>query len=203
MEYTYKNIWLINFPVMMSILIEQLINITDAIFLGHVGEVELGASAIAGIWYLALYMLGFGFSLGLQVFPVLIGRSGHKLLGLVPHLLQLLVIIPQVYQTRSSSRNIAFIFSSRSLSHSLNSIIQLGIVLSLNILPVTECRQIQHLSTQASNSAIVNRGLTAIVVISFARAASQHGDSHDTGQHQGSNFLELHSEFFLLMVYKR
>ena len=35
---------------MMSILIEQLINITDAIFLGHVGEIELGASALAGIW---------------------------------------------------------------------------------------------------------------------------------------------------------
>ena len=52
---------------MMSILIEQLINITDAIFLGHVGEIELGASALAGIWYLAIYMLGFGFSLGLQV----------------------------------------------------------------------------------------------------------------------------------------
>ena len=63
MNYTYKNIWLINFPVMMSILIEQLINITDAIFLGHVGEIELGASALAGIWYLAIYMLGFGFSL--------------------------------------------------------------------------------------------------------------------------------------------
>ena len=44
---------------MMSILIEQLINITDAIFLGHVGEIELGASALAGIWYLAIYMLGF------------------------------------------------------------------------------------------------------------------------------------------------
>lgn len=63
MNYTYKNIWLINFPVMMSILIEQLINITDAIFLGHVGEIELGASALAGIWYLAIYMLGFGFSI--------------------------------------------------------------------------------------------------------------------------------------------
>lgn len=48
-NYTYKQIWLINFPVMMSILMEQLINITDAIFLGHVGEVELGASALAGI----------------------------------------------------------------------------------------------------------------------------------------------------------
>ena len=28
---------------------EQLINITDAVFLGHVGEVELGASDLAGI----------------------------------------------------------------------------------------------------------------------------------------------------------
>ena len=54
MNYTYKQIWLINFPVMMSILMEQLINITDAIFLGHVGEVELGASALAGIYYLAV-----------------------------------------------------------------------------------------------------------------------------------------------------
>ena len=76
MNYTYKNIWLINFPVMMSILIEQLINITDAIFLGHVGEVELGASALAGIWYLAIYMLGFGFSLGLQV--VIARRNGEQ-----------------------------------------------------------------------------------------------------------------------------
>lgn len=67
MNYTYKQIWLINFPVMMSILMEQLINITDAVFLGHVGEIELGASAIAGIYYLAIYMLGFGFSIGLQV----------------------------------------------------------------------------------------------------------------------------------------
>ena len=52
MNYTYKQIWLINFPVMMSILMEQLINITDAVFLGHVGEID---------------MLGFGFSIGLQV----------------------------------------------------------------------------------------------------------------------------------------
>lgn len=54
-------------PVMMSILMEQLINITDAVFLGHVGNVELGASALAGIYYLAFYMPGFGFSIGLQV----------------------------------------------------------------------------------------------------------------------------------------
>ena len=76
MNYTYKQIWLINFPVMMSILMEQLINITDAVFLGHVGEVELGASAIAGIYYLAVYMLGFGFSIGLQV--MIARRNGEQ-----------------------------------------------------------------------------------------------------------------------------
>lgn len=61
---------------MMSILMEQLINITDAVFLGHVGEVELGASAIAGIYYLAVYMLGFGFSIGLQV--MIARRNGEQ-----------------------------------------------------------------------------------------------------------------------------
>lgn len=76
MNFTYKQIWLINYPVMMSILVEQLINITDAVFLGHVGETELGASAIAGIYYLAIYMLGFGFSLGLQV--MIARRNGEQ-----------------------------------------------------------------------------------------------------------------------------
>ena len=76
MKYTYKQIWLINFPVMMSILMEQLINITDAVFLGHVGEIELGASALAGIYYLAIYMLGFGFSIGLQV--MIARRNGEQ-----------------------------------------------------------------------------------------------------------------------------
>ena len=75
-RYTSKNIWVVTFPVMMSVLVEQLINITDAMFLGHVGEVALGASALAGIWYLAIYMLGFGFSLGLQV--VVARRNGER-----------------------------------------------------------------------------------------------------------------------------
>ena len=76
MNYNYKQIWLINFPVMMSILTEQLINITDALFLGHVGETELGASALGGNYYLASYMLGFGFSTGLQV--MIARRNGEQ-----------------------------------------------------------------------------------------------------------------------------
>lgn len=122
MNYTYKQIWLINFPVMMSILMEQLINITDALFLGHVGEVELGASAIAGIYYLAVYMLGFGFSIGLQVMIARRnGEQNHKATGktffqglfflsglavllcllvhaVSPYLLKRLISSPEIYQ---------------------------------------------------------------------------------------------------------
>lgn len=42
MNYTYKKIWLVNFPVMTSILTEQLINITDAVFLGISGRWNSG-----------------------------------------------------------------------------------------------------------------------------------------------------------------
>ena len=77
MNYTYRQIWLINYPVMLSMLMEQLINITDAVFLGHVGEVELGASALGSIYYLAIYMLGFGFSLGVQVMVGQYNGKGH------------------------------------------------------------------------------------------------------------------------------
>ena len=107
---------------MMSILMEQLINITDAVFLGHVGEVELGASAIAGIYYLAVYMLGFGFSIGLQVmiarrngeqnykatgktfFQGLFFLSGLAVLlcllihAVSPYLLKRLISSPEIYQ---------------------------------------------------------------------------------------------------------
>ena len=81
MNYTYKQIWLINLPVMMSVLMDQLINITDAVFLGYVGEVDHGASVLAGIYYLATYVLGFGFSIGLQ--GMIARRNGEQNLALI------------------------------------------------------------------------------------------------------------------------
>ncbi len=67
MNYTYKKIWLINLPILISLLMQQLIHLTDSIFLGHVSQTALGASALATMYYTAIYMLGFGFSLGIQV----------------------------------------------------------------------------------------------------------------------------------------
>ena len=37
---------------------EHMIGLTDTAYLGRVGEVELGASALAGVYYLVIYMLG-------------------------------------------------------------------------------------------------------------------------------------------------
>ena len=36
---------------------EQMIGMTDTAFLGRVGEVELGASAIAGVFYMVIFMV--------------------------------------------------------------------------------------------------------------------------------------------------
>ena len=74
-QYSYKEIWKVSYPILISLVMEQLIGMTDTVFLGRVGEVELGASAVAGVYYLVLYMLGFGFSIGAQI---MIGHSNGE-----------------------------------------------------------------------------------------------------------------------------
>ena len=73
--FSYRNIFRVSLPIMISLVMEQLIGMTDTVFLGRVGEVELGASALAGVFYISIYMIGFGFSLGVQI---LIGRSNGE-----------------------------------------------------------------------------------------------------------------------------
>ena len=79
MNFSYKQIWLIAYPILISLLMEHMINVTDTAFLGHVGEVELGASALAGVLYMAIYMLGFGFSIGVQI--LIARRNGEQKYG--------------------------------------------------------------------------------------------------------------------------
>lgn len=45
-QFSYKKIWLIAYPILISLVMEQLIGLTDTAFMGRVGEIELGASAI-------------------------------------------------------------------------------------------------------------------------------------------------------------
>ena len=73
--YSYSQIWKIAFPVLISTLMEQLIGMTDTAFLGRIGEVELGASALGGIFFVTIFMLGLGFSIGAQI---LMGRRNGE-----------------------------------------------------------------------------------------------------------------------------
>ncbi len=73
---------------------QNIIQVIDTAFLGRVGEVELGASALAGIFYIAVFTLGFGYSMGSQI---LIGRRNgeknyHQISDIVVQ--GLLVLIP-------------------------------------------------------------------------------------------------------------
>ena len=43
-------------PILLSLLFQQMIGLTDTAFLGRVGEVELGAAALGSVWFLAVYM---------------------------------------------------------------------------------------------------------------------------------------------------
>ena len=63
------------YPILISLVMEQMIGLTDTAFMGRVGEVELGASAIAIVYYVVLFMIGFGFSIGAQI---IIGRRNGE-----------------------------------------------------------------------------------------------------------------------------
>lgn len=128
-KYTYKQIWTIACPILISLLMEQMIGMTDTAFLGRVGEVELGASAIAGVYYLAIFMMAFGFSIGAQI--LIARRNGegdykaigpvfyqgiYFLLGIAvilftlskvfsPHILKNIISSPHVYEAAYSYIN--------------------------------------------------------------------------------------------------
>lgn len=71
-----RNIFKITYPVFLTLLVQNIINVTDTAFLGRVSEVALGASAIGGVYFLAIFIVGFGFSQGAQI---IIGRrNGEK-----------------------------------------------------------------------------------------------------------------------------
>lgn len=72
----YRKIWTVSYPIILSLIAQNAVNVTDTAFLGRVGEVELGASAIAGLFYISLFMLGFGFSIGGQI--LIARRNGEK-----------------------------------------------------------------------------------------------------------------------------
>lgn len=109
----------------MSLLAQNIIQVIDTAFLGRVGEVELGASALAGIFYIGIYTLGFGYSMGSQI---LIGRrNGEKnyrqisdivvqgLLVLIPAAIILIPIMGYI-----SNAWLPYLFESKEVTAAVN-----------------------------------------------------------------------------------
>ncbi|MFV0392232.1 MAG: MATE family efflux transporter [Paludibacteraceae bacterium] len=74
--YSNKKIYQVTYPIFLALIAQNVINVTDTAFLGRVSEVALGASAIGGVFYIAIYFIGFGFSQGAQI--LIARRNGEK-----------------------------------------------------------------------------------------------------------------------------
>ncbi len=62
-----KEIWAITLPIILGNLAQTLIAIIDTAFLGRLGEVEIGASMMAAIYYYVWATLPWGFAVGIQI----------------------------------------------------------------------------------------------------------------------------------------
>lgn len=128
--YSNKHILKISYPIFLSLLAQNIIQVIDTAFLGRVGEVELGASALAGIFYIGIFTIGFGYSMGSQI---LIGRrNGEKnyhqisdivvqgFLVLVPVAIILIPIMGYV-----SDNWLPYLFESKEISSAVNDYLDL------------------------------------------------------------------------------
>ena len=72
---TSGSLWAISFPIMIAGVSETIIDVTDAIFLGHYGITELGAVALADAIYMTLVVFTVGLADGIQV--IVARRAGE------------------------------------------------------------------------------------------------------------------------------
>lgn len=64
---TYRNIWDISYPIILGSLATTVLNLTDTAYIARVGEVELGAMAIATVFYFVIVMVGIALGTGAQI----------------------------------------------------------------------------------------------------------------------------------------
>jgi putative MATE family efflux protein len=75
-ETSYRNIWRIAYPIIVGSISQTVLNITDTIFVGHLGELELGAGALGTLFYLTIMMVITGFTIGNQI--IMARRFGEE-----------------------------------------------------------------------------------------------------------------------------
>lgn len=74
-----REIWSIALPIMLGNMVQTIITFTDTAFLGHLGVVALGASMLAGLFYLLFTTVALGFAIGIQI--IVARRFGERNYG--------------------------------------------------------------------------------------------------------------------------
>lgn len=74
-ENSYSAIWKMSYPIIIGYMAQNIVYVVDTAFLGRVSEVALGAGGLAGLYYIAVFMLGMGFGTGSQI--VIARRHGQ------------------------------------------------------------------------------------------------------------------------------
>lgn len=76
LKTSYKQILAISTPIMLGSAVQNIIALSDSVFLYHLSEVDFAAIGFVGVFYLIVAAIGFGFSKGGQI--LIARRVGEK-----------------------------------------------------------------------------------------------------------------------------
>ncbi|MDP6908040.1 MAG: MATE family efflux transporter, partial [Flavobacteriales bacterium] len=95
---SYRNIWRISYPLVLSFLATSVINVTDTAFMGRISDVALGATGLGGIYFLIFLMASLGLGIGGQIIIARFhGEGTLNRIGVVfDHLIYLMMILAVV-----------------------------------------------------------------------------------------------------------
>lgn len=114
---SYRRIWTVSWPLIIGLLAENIVGVVDTAFLGHVGDLELAASAIAGTFYVIMFIAGMGLGTGTQI--LIARRNGEKNYDKIGGILENSFYLIWIFSALVII--ISFIFSREILDFMLNS----------------------------------------------------------------------------------
>lgn len=114
---SYRRIWTVSWPLIIGLLAENIVGVVDTAFLGHVGDLELAASAIAGTFYVIMFIVGMGLGTGTQI--LIARRNGEKNYDKIGGILENSFYLIWIFSALVII--ISFIFSREILDFMLNS----------------------------------------------------------------------------------
>lgn len=90
LDLTYRHIWRISAPIMLGSAAQNVIALSDAVLLYHLGEVEFGAIGFVGVFYITIAAIGYSFSRGGQM--MIARRMGEGRPGAVGHVFHTMLL---------------------------------------------------------------------------------------------------------------